>query len=222
MGLFKGFNKKNKKEELIKGLDMNIISDDLVDSFINVHEKEIEESGKINPGRCFELFLEEVFRLAGYCIEDRHPNGNKNDGGIDFVAEKDGIFFAVQAKKRKIDATTLLSVNEVRNLIGAIDLELNKGRYLKGVFITTHYFSEEAKKEARAGDIELIDKEGLVLLISKIQPMLLAKAYYSRMTEDLPRCPKCGKFLIKRKKYSKYWAHPNYPHGDCDYRKSIK
>lgn len=205
-----------KQVNLLQNSDMDSVDDDLVDTLIHIHEKEIEENGKRKPGRCFELFLEAVFEAGGYIIEDRPYVGDK---GIDFIANKDGIAIGVQAKKLKINATDLVSVSEMRDFIGALNnYQLKTGKKLKGVFITTHYFSLSSKEESQVADIELIDKESLILLIQKLYPLLLAKAYYKRMTEKLKTCPECGKVLIHRyskRTRSEYWAHPEYNEPNC-------
>ena len=222
MKIFSKHNQKQLSEQLLEhgklleGLEIDSIDDDLVDTLIHIHEKEIEENGKRKPGRCFELFLEAVFEAGGYVVEDRPYVGDK---GIDFIANKDGITIGVQAKKLKIDATDLVSVSEMRDFIGALNnYQLKTGKKLKGVFITTHYFSSSSKEEAQVADVELIDKESLILLIEKLYPLLLVKAYYKRMTEKLKTCPECGRILIHRyskRTRSEYWAHPEYNEPNC-------
>lgn len=225
MGLFKkgGSMEKSNLKSLLENLNMNGVEDGLVDTWIYIHEKEIEENGKKRPGRCFELFLEDVFEVGGYSIQDRPYVG---DQGIDFIARKDDIVIGVQAKKLKIDATELIPVSDMRDFIGSLNnYEVKTGEKLKGVFITTHYFSQASKDEAQIAGVELVDKEGLVLLIGKFHPLLLAKAYYKRMTEKLKTCPECGEVLIHRFTHSKYWAHPEYPeynYRKCKYKESIK
>lgn len=210
---------------LLQNSDMDSVDDDLVDTFIRVHEKEIKENGKEVLGRCFELFLEEIFRVGGYNIKDRPYVGDK---GIDFIASKDDIAIGVQAKKLKIDANKLIPVSDMRDFIGSLyNYEMKTGKKLKGIFITTHYFSLDSKEEAKIADIELVDKEGLVLLVEKLHPLLLAKAYYKRMTEKLKTCPECGKVLIHRysKKNIEYWAHPEYIGSDspnCKYTEDME
>lgn len=44
------------------------------------------------PERCFELFLEDVFKVAGYSVEDRPYVWDK---GIDFIASKNNIAIGV-------------------------------------------------------------------------------------------------------------------------------
>ncbi|MDE5777640.1 MAG: restriction endonuclease [Lachnospiraceae bacterium] len=97
---------------------MGSVDDDFVDFLIHVYEKEIEESGKKTPGRCFELFLEEAFKVAGYSVEDRPYVWDK---GIEFIASKNNIAIVVQAKKLKINATDLVSVSEMRDFIVALN-----------------------------------------------------------------------------------------------------
>jgi Predicted endonuclease distantly related to archaeal Holliday junction resolvase and Mrr-like restriction enzymes len=199
--------KKNGK--LLKSMDMESISDDLVDTLINIHEKEVSESSK-ERGRCFEIFLENIFKGAGYKSELTSYNRDK---GIDLYVEKAGIVSAIQAKKRILMTTETIGVQDIKDFV--YNVSRQKKRIIhKKIFITTHYFSSEAKELAKEEDVELIDKEGLVLLILQLQPLLLAKAYYVKMKGELKRCPLCGNTVVNR--YSKvtktnFRGCSNYP-----------
>lgn len=190
---------KSLNSKLLLGTDEKgeLISHDLVDTLINMHDKEIQGEGR---GRCFELFLGDLFRISGYEVEVTQL---RRDGGVDLYVRKDGNTFVIQAKKCKLGLTGINGVREVRELGGV----LKPGE--KGVFITLNYFSPDAKAYAEEYGIELIDKEKLIMLIAQLQPMLLAKAYYEKIIEDFPRCPKCGSVMVK--KNGRFWGCVNYP-----------
>ena len=181
---------------------------------IQDNESQLPEEQK---GKRLERFLFYLFSSSGYAVIDNHPNGKKADGGIDLIAQKDGTIFAIQAKHKHVLSTNLIGSNIVDSLYGAI------GKYavshsvdpsiIKGVIITTHFFSAAAKESADKLDIELIDKKGLVELIYQLQPRLIAKAYYMQMVSELRICKKCGEVMVlKYDEISKthYWAHPEY------------
>ena len=196
--LFKSGKKENNEGSQLKFLDRHIdnssiIMDYLVKTLANIHEID---------GREFEKFMNELFIFSGY---DTNLTPPKGDGGIDLYVTKDNITTAIQLKKRKLDSTSLIGVEEVRKLLGAINIQDSK---LQGAIITNHYYTEYAKEEAQKANIELIDKEGLITLISTLQPNILAKVYYEKIIEPLGKCPKCGNINIYRynpkigKKYS--------------------
>lgn len=201
---------------LLDGLNMDIVPDELVNFLIHIHERE-ESINNLDWGIEFEKFLQEVFELGGYKINSSHPKDEKileNYPGIDFFAEKDNMILAVQAKRRNPQTVELHKDEEIRTFIGDIyKCEEKMGKKVKGIFITTHYFSQSAKETIQGSNIELIDKEGLMLLITKLVPELIAKAYYVKMIEGegLLRCPVCNEVWVKKKgKYGYYWAHPEY------------
>lgn len=98
----------------------------------------------------FEDYTANLFEKLGY---KTIATGNPNDGGIDVVAEKDGVKHYIQCKK--YFNARQVSVGEVRDFYGAIAGKVTNG---KGYFITTNKFTLEAEKFAEDKPIELIDR----------------------------------------------------------------
>ena len=115
----------------------------------------------------FEEYIARVFSKLGYKTEVVGAKYSKTqgDGGIDIVAEKDGIKHYIQCKKYSNKNT--VEVGEIRDFYGAITGLLSDG---KNFFVTTGKFSFPAEQYADDKPIELVNSSKLIALI--------------RMTED--------------------------------------
>jgi len=113
----------------------------------------------INPTE-FEHYIAELFSALGFSTE---TVGGSYDGGVDVIAEKDGVKHYIQCKKF---ITQQVSVGAVRDFYGAIADHLAKG---KGYFITTNKFTLEAEQFAQDKPIELIDSFKLVRYIRSVE-----------------------------------------------------
>ncbi|MDD5738741.1 MAG: restriction endonuclease [Candidatus Pacebacteria bacterium] len=102
----------------------------------------------------FEEYIADLFSKLGYKTK---VTGGSHDGGVDVIAEKDGIAHYIQCKK--YFSKHEVGSPEVRNFYGAIADHLAKG---KGYFITTNKFTLEAEQFAQDKPIELIDSHRLV------------------------------------------------------------
>lgn len=158
----------------------------------------------------FEDYIAELFRRLGY---KTYSVGGPNDGGIDVIAEKDGIKHYVQCKKyfnkREV------RVGEVRDFYGALADRLADG---KGYFITTNKFTLQAEKFAEDKPIELIDSNRLLKYIRLAGP---EQKDEREKKKEAKKCPKCGGNLIERSgKYGKFLGCSNYPR--CKYTEGIK
>ena len=110
---------------------------------------------KLHPND-FENYIADMYLQLGYKTE---KVGGSYDGGIDVIAEKDGIKHYIQCKKY---ITSKVSVGDVRNFAGALMDKFSQG---KGIFITTNIFTTEAEKYAEDKPIELIEGDDLLRLI---------------------------------------------------------
>ena len=144
----------------------------------------------------FEDFVAVLYGRLGYNTE---RVGKSHDGGIDVIAEKNGIKYYIQCKKF---ITQKVSVGAVRDFYGAMFNLLASG---KGIFITTNIFTTEAEKFAENNPIELIDGSELIKLvrlsakIKKNTPVAPIVAPIESIKElEARKCPKCGKDLVKR------------------------
>lgn len=159
------------------------IDNELVEFLDDIHgDSVLNENDK--KGLQFEVFLEKLFVISGYEVE-RTPY--RGDGGVDLFIKKDNKCYAIQAKKCKCDVQKLEDVKKMREFAGIV---VEEG-YQK-VFITTNFFTNEAKEQARKSNIELIDKIGLLRLVAQLQPQLMAKGYLKKHMGDLGFCKSCG------------------------------
>lgn len=159
----------------------------------------------MNPNE-FEEYVADLFNRLGYKTE---VSGSPYDGGIDVVAEKDGVKHYIQCKKF---ITKEVGVGAIRDFYGAIIDRLANG---KAYFITTNKFTLEAEKFAEDKPIELIDGFKLIKYIR-----LAEKDKIGNEENKSKICPKCGGKLIKKfGKYGNFWGCSNYP--NCDYTKNF-
>ncbi|HEY4497066.1 MAG TPA: restriction endonuclease [Candidatus Paceibacterota bacterium] len=101
----------------------------------------------------FEDYIAWMFREMGFKTESV---GGSYDGGIDVIAEKDGIKHYIQCKKFIIQE---VGVGAMRDFYGAIAGKVTNG---KGYFITTNKFTLEAERFAEDKPIELVDQYKLI------------------------------------------------------------
>jgi len=116
----------------------------------------LESLRRLSPSE-FEEYIGELFEELGY----RRVNirGGTGDQGIDILAEKDGERVAIQCKRYK----GLVGPHEVRALIGA--MQLNEAQ--RGLLVTTGTFSIQAERMVGEAQIQKIDGNGLIEVISE-------------------------------------------------------
>ncbi|MBN2198208.1 restriction endonuclease [Candidatus Wolfebacteria bacterium] len=102
---------------------------------------------------CFEDYIAWMFKEMGFKTESV---GGSHDGGIDVIAEKNGIKHYIQCKKYYRWKVT---EPQVREFYGALVDHLAKG---KGYIITTSVFTREAERFAEDKPIELVDQFKLI------------------------------------------------------------
>ena len=159
----------------------------------------------LNPND-FENYIANMYSDLGYKTE---KVGGSYDGGVDVIAEKNGIKHYIQCKKY---ITSKVSVGDVRDFAGALMDKLSQG---KGIFITTNIFTTEAEKYAEDKPIELIDGDELLRLIK-----LANNENETIKHKEVDICPTCGsKLLEKNGKYGKFLGCANYP--NCRFTKKI-
>jgi len=152
-------------------------------------------------GAKFEEYIAHLFERLGYRIT---MTGGSHDGGIDLVATRDGKDHYIQCKKY---TNNKVSVGAVRDFYGAIADKQNA----EGHFITTQFFTPEARYFAEGKPIDLIDQFRLLNLIK------LARG--EEASEEI--CPKCSSLLVPREgRFGKFIGCSNYP--KCDYSASIR
>lgn len=155
----------------------------------------------LNPTE-FEDYIANLYSRLGYKTE---RVGQSHDGGIDVIAEKDGIKHYIQCKKF---ITRKVAVGAVRDFYGATLSALANGN---GIFITTNLFTTEAKKFAEDNMIEAIDGYKLVDLVKlsgdeNIQNKPVIK---SGNTEKCSRCG--GELILRHGKRGSFYGCSNFP-----------
>lgn len=153
----------------------------------------------MNPAE-FEEYISLLFKALGYTTT---LNGGPHDGGIDVIAEKDGVKHYIQCKKF---ITSEVGVSAVRDFYGAMAGRAALG---KGFFITTNKFSLDAERFAEDKPIELIDS----LKLARYIRMAEGQGFLAKPTGVIGRkCQECGGMLIERiSKFGKFLGCENFP-----------
>lgn len=148
----------------------------------------------------FEKYIADLFSRLGYKAQ---AVGRSHDGGIDVIAEKDGVVNYIQCKKF---ITSEVTVGAVRDFYGALADRLANGQ---GYFITTNKFTLEARKFAEDKPIELVDG---FKLIHYIRITNKNKEPGAVSVDKTIKCAKCGGLLVKRNgKFGEFYGCSNYP-----------
>lgn len=164
--------------------------------------RSLQQLRQLSPDQ-FEQYIVELFRKLGY---NTHHVGGSYDGGIDVIAEKDGVKHLIQCKKF---ITSQVPVSAVRDFYGAIVDHINND---KAFFITTNVFTLDAENFCEDKPIELIDGKKLMEYIRQAG-VVVPDAHSASI------CPKCGGILKQRTgKYGPFIGCSNYP--KCTYTKS--
>ena len=110
-------------------------------------------------GHEFERFIADLLRKLGYQKVEVTPGSG--DQGVDVLAEKDGVRYAIQCKCYSAD----LGNTPVQ--------EVNTGKMIYhchvGVVVTNRYFTQGARDAAKATGVLLWDRSKLESLIAQVQ-----------------------------------------------------
>lgn len=160
-------------------------------------------------GRVFEYFLEKVFKEHGYKVKVTDASG---DFGADLILAKDKVKTVVQAKRRN-NKVGPGAVQEVR---AAIDYY----KAARGWVVTNSYYTDAAKKLAKANNIKLIDRVGLAHLILEMNAEEIPEvSMFDEKVIEEKMCPQCSKELVLRKsKRGYFYGCSSYP--GCTYTES--
>lgn len=102
-------------------------------------------------GQTFEKYLATLFQKLGYKVQ--RVGSFAGDYGADLIIEIDNIKTAVQAKRY----INLVGIDSVREVGSAI----NMYQCNNSMVVTNSYFTEQAKKLAKANDVILWDRRVL-------------------------------------------------------------
>lgn len=159
----------------------------------------------MNPTE-FEAYIADLFRRLGYHTE---RVGGSYDGGVDVIAEKNGVKHYIQCKK--YFSKHEVGSPEIRDFYGAIVDRLSNG---EGWFITTNKFTPEAEKFAEDKPIVLINQFKLAEYVRLGQKQGIGNE--SQKVKINTKCPKCGGMLVERSgKFGSFYGCSNYP--KCEY-----
>jgi restriction system protein len=162
----------------------------------------------------FEMLVGEGFKRRGYGV--RETGGGGADGGVDLVLTKAGEKFFVQCKQWK---AFKVGVTTVRELYGVMAAEGATG----GFVVTSGRFTNEAGAFAAGRNIQLMDGDALMSLLSEGRANRAARPRSATSTRDVsepparprvaaapsppplspqiaaePNCPRCGKPMVRR------------------------
>tara|TARA_B100001123_G_C15233163_1_gene996004 strand:- start:131 stop:1030 length:900 start_codon:yes stop_codon:yes gene_type:complete len=136
-------------QEKIDGYQNNLKGNELKD-------KVIDDQTNIKKGKQFEKTVAELFKRRGFVTT---IIGKAGDQGCDIMASKGGKKNSIQAK---------FSLSNVHN--GAVQEVLSSLAIYNadhGIVVTNNFFTKGARTAARANNIELIDRNQLIPLLSK-------------------------------------------------------
>jgi restriction system protein len=160
--------------------------------------------------RQFESFTAEAYKRQGYSVIET-PEGP--DNGVDLVLRKDGEKTYVQCKHWKASS---VGVEKIRELLGS----MTAGGAHNGIFVTSGQYTAPAREFASECGIELVDSDGLAVLIGDLTGE--QNAFCSdHATTSSPDCPICNSSMVKRvakrgtNRGAKFWGCSKYPgcHG---------
>jgi restriction system protein len=153
--------------------------------------------------RRFEAVCERLFAQSGFKTKSQSHGA---DGGVDvwmYSARAEGPVSIAQCKHWRGEVVT---VKEIREFFGV----MSSHKLQRGTFVTTSTFTADAQKFANENDINALDGDKLLKLITTRTPEqqkeLLDIAYEGEYS--IPTCASCGIKLVKR---TKFWGCSNFP-----------
>ena len=107
----------------------------------------------------FETYVAKLYKSMGYSVQQTKRTG---DGGKDIVATKDGQTYYIECKRY----SRPISSNKMRDFVGACVLG---GKEVKGIYVTTSDFTNDAKSAAKRIGIQMVDGNKLMNMIKSSQ-----------------------------------------------------
>jgi len=165
----------------------------------------------------FELLIAEIFRRKGYSIEI--SSGLGADGGKDLTLRKDRELAFVQCKK--LAPSNRVTATQMRDFFGLMVAE----SAAKGFFVTTGYFSADAKKFAVGKPIELLERSDIEALVAErsvpgenlYDITSWVETFASRVHIVNPTCPFCeSPMKLRRGAFGRpFWGCTRYRTRFC-------
>lgn len=161
----------------------------------------------------FELLVGELFRRTGYEVEI--TSGLGADGGKDLMLRKGGKLVVVQCKN--LSAGNRVTASQMRDFFGLLTSERAAGGY----FVTTGYFSADAKRFADGKPIKLLERDDVESMIAEVSSthgnLCDVNGWISSFARDArvvdPLCPRCGGAMnLKRGALGRlFWGCSSFP-----------
>ena len=152
--------------------------------------------------RDFETLVADAYRLDGYDVDQYGRRGP--DGGVDLRLRRAGETTLVQCKHWK---ARLVGAPAVRELLGVVTQQQASA----GIVITSGSFSEEARRFAAAGPIQLVDGLLLGRLLKRGATAPTGPAL-PPLPSPPPACPRCGAATVPRQsRYGPFYGCSRYP-----------
>lgn len=154
----------------------------------------------------FEEFLFTYYTELGYRVE---LTPKTNDYGADLILYKNKESIVVQAKRysNKVGISAIQEVSAAQKYYNSN----------KSIVITNNYFTNQAENLAKRCDVALIDRNGLIDIMSKINGKAKTENIINNTnnkinTSNKVICDKCGAEMVERKgRYGAFLGCSNYP-----------
>lgn len=119
-----------------------------------IEYKSLSDLKRMHPFK-FEDYVAKLYKNMGYSVKQTRRTG---DGGKDIVATKNGQTYFVECKRY----SDPINVHKMRDFVGACVLG---GKDVKGIYVTTSSFTNDAKSAANRIGIQMIDGNKLMSMI---------------------------------------------------------
>jgi len=148
----------------------------------------------------FEKFCAAILQAEGYAVERR--GGAHPDGGVDLIAEKDGVRNLIQCKHWR---SWNVQEKIVREMLGS----MMHFQVAAGVIMTMKGWTAPAAILARQHGIALIS--GMDLADSAVR-LLSREQLEALLDESVRHCPKCeAPMVLRTGNFEPFWGCSRYP-----------
>jgi HJR/Mrr/RecB family endonuclease len=119
-----------------------------------IEYRSLSDLKRMHPFK-FEDYIAKLYKNMGYSVKQTKRTG---DGGKDIIATKNGQTYFVECKRY----SDPVNVHKMRDFVGACVLG---GKDIKGIYVTTSSFTNDAKSAANRIGIKMIDGNKLMSMI---------------------------------------------------------
>lgn len=119
-----------------------------------IEYRSLSDLKRMHPFK-FEDYVAKLYKNMGYSVKQTKRTG---DGGKDMIATKNGQTYFVECKRY----SDPVNVHKMRDFVGACVLG---GKDIKGIYVTTSSFTNDAKSAANRIGIKMIDGNKLMSMI---------------------------------------------------------